>query len=220
MPDPGWVRDPSGRYQQRYFDGTRWTEHVADEYGRRSTDPVENAQRQAYAPSAPAAPAGYTGPGTAVAPYQQAATPPAPASTTSAEPALELSPRSIVGAVGGLIALFAIVLCPWFEDTRIVQLLGVFDGGLLKVTYFETGWIITIVAVFIAVGAAIRSTPVSPRWLASIPVGVCTVWAVVGTITLKSDLTGISFGFGFFVAVVGLLAATVAPFLPGSSARG
>jgi hypothetical protein len=36
---PGWYPDPGGRFAQRYHDGTRWTEHVADAGGNRSTDP-------------------------------------------------------------------------------------------------------------------------------------------------------------------------------------
>ncbi len=35
---PGWYPDPSGRFAQRYHDGGRWTEHVADAGGNRSTD--------------------------------------------------------------------------------------------------------------------------------------------------------------------------------------
>jgi Protein of unknown function (DUF2510) len=34
----GWYPDPSGRFAQRYHDGTRWTEHVADAAGQRSID--------------------------------------------------------------------------------------------------------------------------------------------------------------------------------------
>jgi Protein of unknown function (DUF2510) len=47
---PGWYPDPSGRFAQRYHDGGRWTEHVADASGNRSTDapagqaPAEQAQ--------------------------------------------------------------------------------------------------------------------------------------------------------------------------------
>ena len=29
MSQPGWYPDPSGSVQQRWFDGERWTEHVA-----------------------------------------------------------------------------------------------------------------------------------------------------------------------------------------------
>jgi hypothetical protein len=46
---PGWYPDPSGRFVQRYHDGTRWTEHVADAHGNRDTD----------VPSRPARPASY-----------------------------------------------------------------------------------------------------------------------------------------------------------------
>jgi hypothetical protein len=34
-----WAPDPSGRHQLRYWDGERWTEHVADE-GHLSIDPA------------------------------------------------------------------------------------------------------------------------------------------------------------------------------------
>jgi hypothetical protein len=38
-PPFGWYGDPSGRHEKRYWDGTRWTEHVSDA-DVRSTDPV------------------------------------------------------------------------------------------------------------------------------------------------------------------------------------
>jgi hypothetical protein len=45
---PGWYTDPGGRFAQRYHDGTRWTEHVVDASGNRSTDPTgEPGQAQA-----------------------------------------------------------------------------------------------------------------------------------------------------------------------------
>jgi uncharacterized protein YxjI len=36
--EAGWYPDPSGRHEHRYWDGTRWTEHVAS-HGRPGTDP-------------------------------------------------------------------------------------------------------------------------------------------------------------------------------------
>jgi len=36
---PGWHPDPVGRHQHRYWDGTAWTEHVADN-GTSGVDPV------------------------------------------------------------------------------------------------------------------------------------------------------------------------------------
>lgn len=35
----GWFPDPYGRFQQRYFDGSQWTEHVVDD-GRQAVDPL------------------------------------------------------------------------------------------------------------------------------------------------------------------------------------
>jgi Protein of unknown function (DUF2510) len=33
-----WYPDPSGRHEHRYWDGSRWTEHVAS-HGRQGVDP-------------------------------------------------------------------------------------------------------------------------------------------------------------------------------------
>ena len=35
---PGWLTDPSGRHEQRYWSGSEWTEHVTDG-GIPGTDP-------------------------------------------------------------------------------------------------------------------------------------------------------------------------------------
>ena len=35
----GWLNDPYGRFQQRYWDGERWTEHVSTG-GRQEVDPL------------------------------------------------------------------------------------------------------------------------------------------------------------------------------------
>ncbi|HXY26893.1 MAG TPA: DUF2510 domain-containing protein [Acidimicrobiales bacterium] len=35
---PGWLTDPSGRHEQRYWSGSEWTEHVSDG-GVPGTDP-------------------------------------------------------------------------------------------------------------------------------------------------------------------------------------
>ena len=39
---PGWRPDPTGRHEQRYWDGTRWTEHVSDD-GQAALDPAAAA---------------------------------------------------------------------------------------------------------------------------------------------------------------------------------
>jgi hypothetical protein len=40
MPAAQWATDPSGRYQQRWWDGSAWTSHVATD-GVSGLDPVE-----------------------------------------------------------------------------------------------------------------------------------------------------------------------------------
>jgi len=42
VPSAGWYRDPSTRHQWRYFDGTAWTAHVADD-GIATIDPIPRA---------------------------------------------------------------------------------------------------------------------------------------------------------------------------------
>ncbi len=42
-PPPGWYGDPSGRHQQRYWDGATWTDHVVSN-NVQSIDPLPPAQ--------------------------------------------------------------------------------------------------------------------------------------------------------------------------------
>lgn len=42
---PAWYADPLGRHQYRYWDGTSWTHHVADD-GKASVDPLVQAPRE------------------------------------------------------------------------------------------------------------------------------------------------------------------------------
>ena len=38
-PVPGWYADPTARFDHRYWDGTRWTDHVS-RGGQMVSDPV------------------------------------------------------------------------------------------------------------------------------------------------------------------------------------
>jgi hypothetical protein len=52
----GWQPDPYGRYTQRYWDGTGWTEHVTDTTGTQTTDaPMYSPQARAAGAGAPSA---------------------------------------------------------------------------------------------------------------------------------------------------------------------
>jgi hypothetical protein len=84
MADAGWLPDPSGAHELRYWNGLTWTEHVSDR-GATAQDPLttELPPPAAVPPPPPAPPqaaspqAAYPPPGTAAYPPPEAA--PAPA---------------------------------------------------------------------------------------------------------------------------------------------
>ena len=39
MTEPGWLADPTGRFQYRYWDGSTWTAHVSRD-GQPLSDPL------------------------------------------------------------------------------------------------------------------------------------------------------------------------------------
>jgi len=51
---PSWSSDPYGRHEQRYFDGSSWTEHVSDA-GVQGTDPPGGVAAPPRPPAYPAA---------------------------------------------------------------------------------------------------------------------------------------------------------------------
>jgi hypothetical protein len=65
---PAWHPDPTGRHDHRWWDGTRWTEHVADA-GVSGVDPIDQA-----GPSGEAAATGSAGGGAAADAAGQAET--------------------------------------------------------------------------------------------------------------------------------------------------
>ena len=54
-PAAGWFPDPLQRFAQRYWDGSAWSEHVADAASRQTTDPW-------FVPAVPSAPAVQSAP--------------------------------------------------------------------------------------------------------------------------------------------------------------
>jgi hypothetical protein len=57
---PGWQPDPTGKHDHRYWDGSRWTDDVADA-GVAGTDPFEAAAPEVPVVEEPAAPEGPVG---------------------------------------------------------------------------------------------------------------------------------------------------------------
>ena len=50
MPEGGWYQDPTGRHEKRYWDGSRWSDHVADG-SEAATDPIRSPAELAVAPA-------------------------------------------------------------------------------------------------------------------------------------------------------------------------
>ena len=49
---PGWLPDPNGKHDHRYWDGTEWTENVAD-VGVAGVDPYDPSLRPRVRPRTP-----------------------------------------------------------------------------------------------------------------------------------------------------------------------
>ena len=99
---PGWHPDPMGRHEHRYWDGTQWTDNVADQ-GEMSMDPVHAAPQEVAAPAEPSRvdlPAidpsqiRVTGAMPAIQPHQQE-TPPATPEPAAAVPTPEPTPAPV-----------------------------------------------------------------------------------------------------------------------------
>ena len=100
----GWHPDPTGRHEHRYFDGTGWTDHVADS-GNLSTDPVA-APAEVSKPAEPSrvdlpaitpemlAGLGGTGAGAAPQPAATAAPDPTPTPVPAPDPTPAASPAA------------------------------------------------------------------------------------------------------------------------------
>jgi hypothetical protein len=152
----GWQPDPSGRHQYRYHDGTRWTEHVADD-GVASTDPwqepppgpdpatASSAADPAGGWAAPTAPstAGFappdpgaavagpsaTGPSAAGQPWAAQGPPPRTGWSTTTRVVVALGALALLGvvAVGAFVAGMFVVRA---ETGTMDFELGLGAGGL------------------------------------------------------------------------------------------
>jgi len=120
-PRPDWQPDPTGRHQYRYFDGVRWTDHVAD-HGRSTKDPYAlpppppGPRAPAAAPPDPAlAPAVPPGPARVPAVSQDATVPTwaRSADTLDGADATEPKPREVYGS-GTWDFVFVLLLCLLF----------------------------------------------------------------------------------------------------------
>jgi hypothetical protein len=119
LPPAGWHPDPAGRHEHRYWDGTRWSDHVSDR-GLTSVDPVAGpgpavvaaAQAQPVTPTVPTGAPPPSVPATSSGGMLDPASGWSPSSPTSAPPMMR--------SIGGLASSLTVVL--WI--TVAVAVLG------------------------------------------------------------------------------------------------
>lgn len=111
----GWFPDPAGRHQYRYWNGTAWTDNVADN-GVPGTDPLD---------APPAAVASSTVAGAPPGAWRTGASPggPAPRAGSSPKPALLV----FLGVVA-VVAIVAVVIFVARNESGDTQGTGTFDG--------------------------------------------------------------------------------------------
>jgi hypothetical protein len=123
MSGANWYPDPTGRHAQRYFDGDRWTAHVAAGDGTQQQDPtpVDPSVPPPGPPAPPAPPAAstpgaYPPPGAAPDPHGwQAPAGATPSSSPAVGPSnIAVGPPLIVSGIGAVLTLLAMVALPWF----------------------------------------------------------------------------------------------------------
>jgi len=180
----GWHRDPTGRHEQRYFDGQRWTEHVATG-GQVAVDPVPSPVSQPTPMHTPAsASMAYGAVPTAV---------PVPT-------ARRRDGGSIAAAVAAGVVMLAAFM-PWGR-VWFVSVSGT-DGG--------DGWITLVLA---AVGLVLSLTTLTGNTqpiahVATIIVGF--VAGAVGFVDLADIMgtDGAEVGMGLWLTVAGAIAMIV-----------
>lgn len=102
---PGWMPDPSGAHDHRYWDGSQWTEHVSDA-GVAAVDPyvppAPEAPAEAVAPPAPVEPeATVVDPAAGAGSDPTATWPTAPSAPAPPPPYLPAGPVVDSGGSGG-----------------------------------------------------------------------------------------------------------------------
>lgn len=222
MSAANWYADPTGRHAQRYWDGQRWTGHVAGADGVQAEDsePVDPATPPPGTPTAAApAPAPAPQPSAAApapgqvhenwSPPTGAAAAPAAVGTTSSSSGPAVSAGLIVSAVGAIATLVAVFVLDWI-DVGIAGGLSGEGGGIgdiddilglpgfspdvlfLSEWFFSFGWIVALLA---AVAAVVTSFVSAIKVPVAAVCALCAAWAVVATFDVASTLED-DFGMG------------------------
>ena len=170
----GWHPDPVGRHEHRYYDGQKWTEHVADQ-GDLATDPLEPASEPVVIPAGPSMinlpaitpagkpaaaeppPAAAEPPPAAAEPPPAAAEPPPaadPATAATAPHPAAAAPAGRSPAIAGLLSVIAPGTGHLFLGVRqpvAIGLLVAFAAAiLLSWLFWPIGLIVWVAAIAFA----------------------------------------------------------------------
>lgn len=133
----GWHPDPTGRFGQRWYDGSTWTDHVVSARGEVVTDAVPDAQ-QPLPPPRPAAvstpPPPPPTPGALPPPAWIPAGPSGPAGPPGHQSVVAYRPGTglAVGLLGVLLTVLSLVVVPWGDgdDSAFLDVSGALrDAG-------------------------------------------------------------------------------------------
>lgn len=206
-----WFPDPSGRFAQRFFDGSHWTEHVVGASGTTVADPLSGSFPPPPPPSAVAAPAAPVSPHV---------------STVAAEPRTLSWVGVATAGVGAALAALSLYALDWADGTTAGDLRDGFpdplpDGlpfeDVLSITYLRWGGLVLLLMVVVALVAVGRGiSRQDGDGIRLVGAAIAALAATVHTVTVVRLFRGPgpdpSLGawlgtVGFLVVVVGLAIA-------------
>lgn len=210
---PGWLPDPTGRFEKRYFDGEAWTNQVLDREEIPATDVYKQPVTSHGEPAETKERVGELR-----SPSHEA---PRAAPTSSAS---VLACGLILAC--GVAVLLSVLSMPWFDasatSTVAVKLSDFRASGIgqavlasapvaesyadlgISQSYAEVGYIVALLSTAFAALAIFLSKPV--RVLAGLTAAACAVWHVLAL----DDLTrNVHAAAGAYVGAVGLVGVIV-----------
>ena len=227
MADPGWFADPTGRFGQRWYDGSAWTKNVVGASGGVLEDAMPESETPFAPPSAP-------GPSTPSSPQAAQAQPPAQSAPggfapppggyrpSGAPPTVRYGVGAglIIGLVGVVLVALSLFAVSWGkgDKTRFTDFTSAVhkahptsyrDFGV-HLNYVYVSWLAYVLFAAVLVLTVLAGIPVPRTGLgnrfwrigASLLAGIAAMIHSV-TVTYTFVNTGQTAGFGALAALFG-----------------
>lgn len=222
----GWYPDPTGRFAQRYYDGSDWTDHVTQADGRPGSDRLPRSSSGFPAPTVGGAP--QPGPPIAAGP--------------SGSPTEVLSKGTGVfglaaAGFGWFLVVLSLLALEWGKDVTFPDLAKHSSDHIPALPFVEDGifsdflswlyvkglgfvWLGVLTLVLVLVAVSLRGRDRSgPRVLAALVAGLGAVAQMTVVVRLGRGPADLEFGawvgvFGYLVAVVGVGIGSSRPTAP------